>query len=184
MTNEPARICIYLALFHWDSHISEPIPKRSNLLETLPSWGKSFHIEADITVKKLPTNGYANIFRFTKGGKKFREYGTRIPALWIHGWKAQNRGFFHLQSGTNNDTFYVFNSFDFELGRKYRYSIHQALKQDGEYHLVASVDGSEIFDHVIKNPEDFSDVKLYLSDPWQESFGDYGELENFTWNAL
>ena len=83
-------------------------------METLPSWGKSFHIEADIAVKKLPSNGYANIFRFTKGGKKFREYGTRIPALWIHGWKAQNRGFFHLQSGTNDDTFHVFNSVDFE----------------------------------------------------------------------
>ena len=69
-------------------------------------------------------------------------------------------------------------------GRNVVQSIKQALKQDGEYHLVASVDGSEIFDHVIKNPEDFSDVKLYLSDPWQESFGDYGELENFTWNAL
>merc|ERR1712018_335465 len=69
-----------------------PVLKRGKLLETLPTWGKSFKIEADITVEDLPKNGYANIFRFTKGGKTFREYGTRIPALWIHGWKAKNRG--------------------------------------------------------------------------------------------
>ena len=26
--------------------------------------------------------------------------------------------------------------------------------------------------------------RLRSTVPWQESFGDYGELENFTWNAL
>ena len=164
--------------------ISAPVLKRGKLLETLPTWGKSFKIEADITVEDLPKNGYANIFRFTKGGKTFREYGTRIPALWIHGWKAQNRGFLHMQSGNNDNTFYVANYFTFELGRKYHYTIQQELKADGQFHLVASVDGSEISNHVIKNPEDFDNVKLYLSDPWGESFADYGTLENFKWTAL
>ena len=163
---------------------SAPVLKRGKLLETLPTWGKSFKIEADITVEGLPKNGYANIFRFTKGGKTFRQYGSRIPALWILGTKAKNRGSFHMQSGNNDGTFYVFNFFAFELHRKYHYVIEQKLKQDGQYHLVASVDGSEISNHVIKNPEDFDNVKLYLSDPWTESFADYGTLENFKWTAL
>ena len=89
-----------------------------------------------------------------------------------------------MQSGNNDNTFYVANYFTFELGRKYHYTIQQELKADGQFHLVASVDGSEISNHVIKNPEDFDNVKLYLSDPWGESFADYGTLENFKWTAL
>ena len=40
---------------------------RNNQIDTLPSWGKYFVVEADITVNSFNGPGWRNIIHFTTG---------------------------------------------------------------------------------------------------------------------
>ena len=58
----------------------------NQILHTYPKWGHTYKVEADITVHKVPTDKWTNIFQFQKdaGCDNALAYGCRIPAAWIH----------------------------------------------------------------------------------------------------
>jgi hypothetical protein len=55
---------------------------QSNLLTTLPSIGKEYHVSFDMLVTKHKLVDWRNVIHFTIGGN-YGTYGERTPGVWI-----------------------------------------------------------------------------------------------------
>ena len=151
----------------WDIQPNEEI-------QSFQNWGRLFTIDFDITVTK-PTYGlwgWTNAFHFTANGN-MENYGDRIPALYIN-----SDGYFSICSAINGNLNY-WENFDFELGKQYQITIKQFIDK-GIYWYEIIIDGESRFKIENTQPQSFSSVKLYASDPWYNSFSsDFGSICNF-----
>ena len=147
--------------------------KKSQILTTFPKWGHSYKVEFDITVNEVPTAEWTNIFHFTKG-ENLRRLGDRIPAAWIN-----SRGYIQISSSVNQNKDVYIHYDDFTIGKKHHYTIQQLPDSDGLMKFTIEIDGKVMKSMVNNNPQDYENVKLYVSDPWHDSFQTrYGKLEN------
>ena len=125
-----------------------------------------YKVEFEITVTNAGS-GYANVFHFTAHNNDNTNgnsnYGSRIPAFFIHG-----NGFFHICSAINGDKNYCQN-FDFELGKQYQIKIRQFITS-GTYWYQIMIDDELEFQIANTQPQSFSNVMLYTSNPWNPSF--------------
>ena len=136
-----------------------------------PYWSDEFKIEFDAIVTEIPPgSSRKNLFHLTTGEDSGE--GGRVPAVFVR--QGQN---FHMCYHVNDDTNYCKN-YKYELNKEYHFEISQQKNSEGEYWYSIKVN-EETFDDV-KNetPLKFEDVKLYLSDPWVESFAPFGKLSN------
>ena len=156
-------------------YFSELQVSKGKLLETLPKWGRLYTVEADITVKKIPTTTWTNIFHFTIKDNHVK-LGDRIPAVWIN--KA---GYFHISSAVNGNRNFV-KDFNFDVGEKYHMKIQQ-FQRDNKIIYEVLINGKPIHSGENTDPKDFENVKVYVSDPWYNPFSsEYGVLENFKYS--
>ena len=72
-------------------------------------------------------------------------------------------------------------NFNFELGKKYHFTIQQIQKHDKKYYFEIIKDGKNVFQIINNRPENFRNVKVYTSDDFYETFDGFGRLENFKW---
>ena len=139
---------------------------QGQILQTFDNWGKTFKIEFDIKVDEAAPETYVNVFHFTNGGNCCGK-GSRIPAFWIQ----KPRHFLICTAIDNNGNYCRTNHFNY--GQKYHFEISQdanglfKIIRDGE--LKSEIQNSQ--------PQDYNNVKAYLSDPWHAEF--HGCVENF-----
>ena len=147
---------------------------RGNQIETISTWGKHFSIEADITINTKPNN-WCNVFHFTKGGDNWRQHGNRIPSMWIH----KDNKFYIMHSVQGNSNHYSRHSVNY--GQKFHLLVHQYQNSNGKDYFEIKIDNQSV--HLIENTDarDWSNVKVYVSDPWYISFGEHGTIENFVY---
>ena len=141
------------------------------MIQEFPYWGELYKVEFKITVTNVGS-GYTNVLHFTasnNGGN----YGDRIPGIWIH-----SDGYFHICSAVSDNYNECINS-NFELEKTYQISIQQYYDIDKEYIVYEiKIDGVSKLNEKNSNPKSFSNVKLYASDPWYDSFSGKGSICN------
>ena len=147
---------------------------KGQILATYPEWGHFYRVEFDITVNAFPTKWF-NVFHFTIK-KNIGNYGDRAPAFWIS--KDENGGHFNVVSAVSGDNGHAFD-FQIELEKKYHFVIRQFEDHDGKVTYEIEIDNE--VKHSVPNDQawDFTNVKLYVSDPWHQAFSsEHGILEN------
>ena len=139
---------------------------QDNLLTTLPILYKEFEVKLEINVLSFP-NSYVSIFHMTLGNDF-----ERIPALWGNGG---SNPYFHVCSAINGDNNYCKN-FNIPTNTWMEFKLSQKKLTDGSYIFEYVLDNN-IIDSVVNNQAaDFTDVKVYASDPWYPPFS--GSLRN------
>ena len=138
--------------------------KFNNVIQTIPKWGAQFRVSAYITV----TDSHfivkrENIFHFTQGESK-AQYGDRIPAMW-----ADRNGYFRIISAVSGDKNHRF-VFPYDLGRQYHVLIQQHLNSGGKVMYKIIIDGLLMYEIENTLPQNFTNVKVYLSNKWQQPF--------------
>ena len=145
---------------------------KGQIMANYPKWGHLYKIEFDITVRANLPAKWHNVFHFTANYNN-ENYGDRVPAFLLNREKL-----FYIASSVNGLTNHYFTS-AFELGTKYHIAIHQFEDHDEKVIFRIEIDNQIIHEDENKQAWDFTNVKLYVSDPWHEPFdSSYGTLEN------
>ena len=140
-------------------------------------WSDEFKIEYDVIVNKEFEGGYmegpgswTSLFHLTTGEDS--GVGGRIPAVFVN----QDKYFHHCYHVNGDDNYYQ--NYDYELNKDYHFEISQQKNSEGEAVYSIKVNGETFHEIVNTTPLKFKDVKLYLSDPWFDTFAPYGKLSN------
>ena len=121
-----------------------------------------------IVKKELPVS-WTSLFHLTTG--EDNGVGCRIPAVFLNSAK-----FFYTCYQVNGNDDYCKN-YNYELNKDYHFEISQH-KSNGEAIYSIKVNGETFHEIVNTTPLKYKDVKLYLSDPWYETFAPFGKLSN------
>ena len=113
---------------------------------------------------------WTSLFHLTTGEDS--GVGGRIPAVFVNQDK-----YFHHCYHVNGDDNYCQN-YDYELNKDYHFEISQNKNSEGEAVYSIKVNGETLHEIVNTTPLKFKDVKLYLSDPWFDTFAPFGRLSN------
>ena len=133
-------------------------------------WSDDFKVKFDVIVNKDLTGTYKSLLHVTTGGNGGE--GSRIPAVFVDPDKR-----FHICSHVNGNTNY-YQDYNYELNKEYHFEISQLKNANGEAIYRIKVNGVTFHEIVNTTPLKFKDVKLYLSDPWFETFAPFGKLSN------
>ena len=114
-----------------------------------------------------------NVFHFTASNESCCDLGDRVPALVIF-----KDGYFHFTTSLNDNGNYLEKSFAFVPDKNYHVTIQQS-KDGNKYWYEIIIDGDSILREQNMNPQTYSTVKLYTSDPWHDPFSsDFGNVCN------
>ena len=120
----------------------------------------------------MPAATWTTVIRLTATDDNCCDPGDRIPLVLIN-----NDGYFEVSSHVNGDNNYLF-LFYFELGKKYHMNIQQ-WKENEKYWYEITIDGLSKLKIENSQPKQFSNVKLYATDPWHAAFtSDFGSICN------
>merc|ERR1712021_154097 len=119
-----------------------------------------------IVNKELP-GSWKSLLHLTTGD----DY-PRLPAIFLHPNK-----FFHICYHVNGNHNYC-QGYNYELNKDYHFEISQQRNSKGEAVYSIKVNGETFHEIINTKPVKFKDVKLYLSDPWFETFAPFGKLSN------
>ena len=139
---------------------------QGQIWQTFDNWGNTFKIEFDIKVDEAAPQTWVNVFHFTNGGNCCGK-GSRIPAFWI-----QKPNHFLICTAIDNNGNYCWTN-QFDYGQKYHFEISQDA--NGIFKIIR--DGQLKSEIQNSQPQDYNNVKAYLSDPWHAEF--LGCIENF-----
>ena len=139
-------------------------------------WSDVFKVEFDVIVNKdMPGISHdmtwKSLFHVTTGGNIGE--GGRIPAVFVNAGGK----YFYICYIVSGDTNYC-HDFTYELNRGYHFEIAQQKRSTGEAVYSVNVNGETIHKKVNNMPRKYKNVKLYLSDPWHDTFAGFGELSN------
>ena len=145
--------------------------EKGKVLRMYENWGKYFSIQFDIVVKKLPKSTWLNVFHFTAGGN-FEKLGDRIPGLWIN-----KKGRFYFCTSLNNNKD-LWKLIDFKLGQTYHVTITQSNISNKFWYEI-KIDNETKLKIENSNPQSWSKVYLYTSNPWVDAFtSEFGSICN------
>ena len=148
---------------------------QGKVFQEFQNWGSLYTVEFEITVTTTGPgnhNGWTNVFHFT-ANDNYGDYGDRIPALWIN-----IDGYFHICSTVSGNHNRCYQKNDYELGKQYQITIKQFIA-NGTYWYQIIIDGESMLMIENTQPQSFSSVRLYTSDPWYTSFTfDFGSICN------
>jgi hypothetical protein len=133
-------------------------------------WSDEFKVEYDVIVNKDMPGSWKSLFHVTTGENGGE--GGRVPAVFVNPGK-----YFHTCNHVNGNTNYCQN-YNYELNKEYHFEISQHKNSKGEAVYSIKVNGETFHEVVNTTPLKFKDVKLYLSDPWYETFAPFGKLSN------
>ncbi|XP_065652529.1 uncharacterized protein LOC136079840 [Hydra vulgaris] len=119
------------------------------------------------------SKGWENVLHVTKG-QNYGECGDRNPAVFFHKDGSGQLVFFSAINGNINSEFET--KYPLPLNVWSSIKIEQTLK-DRAYVYAIYVNGSIQYEIENKDPRQFKDVKVYISDPWYTAHdGDIKEL--------
>ena len=142
---------------------------KGNIYTTLPHLGKDYLVSFDVKATSF-IGSWQSIVHFTTGGN-MKKYGSRTPAIFFNSKRK-----LHITSAINGNKNYYWND---PVQRKENEWINIQISQhitDGVYVYEIRINGNSV--HSVKNnkPQDFNNVKVYISDPW------YFKLNGFIHN--
>ena len=134
---------------------------------TTSDWSDEFKVEYDVIVNKELPGSWKSLLHLTTGDNY-----PRLPAIFLHPNK-----YFHICYHVNGNHNYCQN-YNYELNKEYHFEISQHKNSKGEAVYSIKVNGETFHEIINTKPVKFKDVKLYLSDPWYETFAPFGKLSN------
>ena len=134
-------------------------------------WSDEFKVEYDVIVNKELSDTWTSLFHVTTG-QDLGE-GGRLPAVFLN-WDKYFLIAYHVNGNADYGQKYFY-----ELNKEYHFEISQLKNSTGEATYSIKVNGETFHEIVNTTPLKFKDVKLYLSDPWYETFAPNGKLSNF-----
>ena len=96
--------------------------------------------------------------------------GSKIPGGWI------NKDFFKFCCGSNDCV--ILENDKYELDTLYHFKIWQEEDKDGKVIFKARHVDFELYKTENPSPKDYENVKVYVSDPWSDSFASHGTISN------
>ncbi|XP_047145312.1 uncharacterized protein LOC105849748 isoform X1 [Hydra vulgaris] len=119
------------------------------------------------------SKGWENVLHITKG-QNYGECGDRNPAVFFHKDGSGRLVFFSAINGNINSEFETKNPLPLNVWSNIK--IEQTLKNSA-YVYAIYINGSIQYEIENKDPRQFKDVKVYISDPWYTAHdGDIKEL--------
>ena len=143
--------------------------RKDNHVWSFNDWSNEFKVEYDVIINKELPGSWKSLFHLTTG--EDLGVGGRIPAVFVN----LDKYFFCYH--VNGDDNYC-QSYNYELNKDYHFEISQHKNSKGEAIYNIKVNGKTFYEIVNTTPLKFKDVKLYLSDPWHETFAPFGKLSN------
>ena len=135
-------------------------------------WSDEFKVEYDVIVNKDLSVTWNSLFHVTTGENTGE--GGRIPAVFV----KQSKQFVICNHVNGNAKNGYCKNYNYELNKEYHFEISQQTNSEGEAVYSIKVNGETFHEIVNTTPLKFKDVKLYLSDPWHETFAPFGNLSN------
>ena len=147
---------------------------RDRLLTVIPrlstEWIVSFTVRMTSLVR---SNYFCNVLHLTKGGTN-GQHGDRTPSVYLT--PLRDKYYF---ATTMNQQF----SFNTETTKGLvinvltHIEIHQRYTSGGEYRFFIKINGEEVYSTINTNAQQFYNVKVYGSNPWEKSCTGY--IKNF-----
>ena len=110
--------------------------------------------------------GWTNIIHLTIGGD-LGQYGDRIPGVWFHGTNStKNR--FYICSAVNGNKNFFWSSVTISRGQWTSVLITQQ-PEGNRYRYTVKVANALIGSVINTQPREFSNVKVYASDNWNNA---------------
>lgn len=134
-------------------------PTKGKIEALLPKLGKAFHISFSLTINETGTNS-DSVIQFTTG-KNETPYGSRIPAVWVNP-EGHLLIYFDIDGKTMQS---VVTPEKCPLGVAIPIEISQASFKHAWLYVV-KVNGTVIKSHINTDPQQFLNVLVYLSNPW------------------
>ena len=147
---------------------------QNTLIATLPYMRKEYAVRFEVKATSFSSNGDFNIIHFTNGNTNGVEPGERIPAVFFFHGLANASLYF---AATVNNTIFGCTEPSFSTGEWISIEIGQT-KNSFEYRYNIKVNGKLLQSVVNTDPEDFPNVKVYVSDPWYPALNGY--IRNLT----
>ena len=148
------------------SHPDQLTLTKSNLLTTLPVLPREWKVDF-MFMPTLVTNteDYKSILHLTdKEEKNTASYGGRVPALWLH-----DNGALHIECAQNNTgTFWDFSVPNPPVGKWTQITITQEILSEKSWYRVF-IDRVERYKTRNAQDREFSDVRVFASNPWHSA---------------
>ena len=123
----------------------------------------SLHMEYMLT-ELFPTNDFYNIYHATISGN-MDVYGSRIPGIWIR----HDNGLIYTRVDCAIDDNIKHSCYSpttsIQLNQWIAIIISQS-KVGGDYHFKYEMNGKVIYTKKNTKPQQYENVKIYISDPW------------------
>jgi len=154
-----------------------------NLVQTFHRWGPQFQINFSILLKKLsPEQEWINFFHVTSTDTDCCLPGSRIPGVWFI--QIDSINYMHVgyaNEDGNVDKQIYFSQGNLEINRWYHVKMEQKVLDWAETkaRLTMEING-EIVWQLDTNANQYSNVKLYRSDPWWPSLEDKVKVSSLT----
>ena len=137
-------------------------PTKNKLLTTLPDIHKEFQVQLQIRISSFP-HGWHNVIHLTTGGN-VGAYGCRIATVWANGG---SNPFLHICSAISGNWNYC-NNYYVSTNTWINLRMSQKKLAGGRYGFEFNVN-NRIDEVVNSQPVDFTNVKVFASDPWHDS---------------
>jgi len=141
--------------------------RKSNQIAVIPKWHKNWRVSFQVK----PSNGifyqYTNIIHFSVGGD-YSVYGDRVPSVFFIGGTHR----LHISSAINGrSNYYWRTSQSIQKGVFTHVLIRQRKNKQGQYVYSISLNGKQVFSIINTDPREFTNVKVWASNPWYASSG-------------
>jgi len=135
-----------------------------------PEWSVSFTLRL---ISLTYSSSYCNIIHLTKGGE-WRQHGDKTPAVYLNPSKDK----FQFVSSINNSPNHAINLANgLALNVSTRIEIHQRYTSGGKYRYFIKINGEEVSTVINTYAQQFYNVKVYASNPWETTCSGY--IKNF-----
>ena len=148
-----------------------PITKNRHMAR-ISTFSKEYVVEMEVMVTKVPTGGNAyNIIHLT-ADTRTTDYGRYILAIWFRFQDGMTT--IIVRSAVNGNKSYKkkIPYKEFDLSKWIMIKVSQT-KAGNKYKYTVEIDGKTITDDINTKPQEFQNVKLYVSNPWASSLPGY-----------
>ncbi|XP_065660512.1 uncharacterized protein LOC124810993 isoform X1 [Hydra vulgaris] len=155
--------------------VADVIPLvKAKIIAQIPLLDKNFLVSFDVYPNEFVA-GWHSVIHFTISNDRFK-YGDRIPAVLFH---EDGSGRLRIAASINNIINRVFDTGPIELNKWSNIEVCQTSKSThfDLYIYTIRINGQIVFSEINYQPESFSNVKIYASNPWYESQN--GSIRNF-----
>ncbi|XP_065652538.1 uncharacterized protein LOC136079842 isoform X2 [Hydra vulgaris] len=172
LKNQPSMIDLVINPTDQVAQLSRKELCENEVIGTMSSLEKAYSVSFKLKPYSY-SKGWENVLHVTKG-QNYGECGDRNPAVFFHKDGSGRLVFFSAINGNINSEFETKNPLPLNVWSSIR--IEQTLKNSA-YVYAIYVNGSIQYEIENKDPRQFKDVKVYISDPWYTAHdGDIKEL--------